>query len=278
MNQIEFFEKLEVEIQKDDLSEFESLLTDYYQKFEDSVEIAEELKEKYPQFPLITEYLYEGAVETEKYLDEYIESERINLEKKEKKLLKEENLLACVNNEDFFEQFFDYVDEYSLPGEIIEKLNVDKFIDKINKLTNIRESEVKEKIYLLLHTIGKIKCKESVKYLNNLLDDYMLEIDSENRRYKNYDFFEILDCMVKQQDKSSISHILKARDYFPEENLEYIVCQIAAGRIKKQKPEGYLPMEALEIALPSGQIFNALSGGEMEYEDNFDELYGEYFE
>jgi len=50
------------------------------------------------------------------------------------------------------------------------------------------------------------------------------------------------------------------------------------GRIKKGKVEGYLPMEALEIAYPSGAIMDALSGGELGWKDTFEEKYGEYFE
>lgn len=92
------------------------------------------------------------------------------------------------------------------------------------------------------------------------------------------DFFHLLDCMVHQQDKRAIPHIRKARDCFPENYTDYKVCQIAIGRIKKGRVEGYLPMEALEIAMPSGAIMNALSGGELGWKDTFDEEYGEYFE
>jgi hypothetical protein len=83
--------------------------------------------------------------------------------------------------------------------------------------------------------------------------------------------------MVKQQNKKSVSHIINARNFFPEDYTEYIVCQIAAGRITKGKVEGYLPMEAMEICIPSGRVMQALSGNKYEYKDDFDELYGEYF-
>ena len=36
-------------------------------------------------------------------------------------------------------------------------------------------------------------------------------------------------------------------------------------------------MEALEIAMPSGAIMDALSGGEFGWKDTFEEDYGEYF-
>ena len=37
-------------------------------------------------------------------------------------------------------------------------------------------------------------------------------------------------------------------------------------------------MEALEIAMPSGAIMDALSGGEFGWKDTFEEDYGEYFD
>ena len=83
---------------------------------------------------------------------------------------------------------------------------------------------------------------------------------------------------IRQQDKRAIPHIKKARDFFPENYTDHKVCQIAMGRIKKGKVEGYLPMEALEIAYPSGAIMDALSGGELGWKDTFEEKYGEYFE
>ncbi len=136
-----------------------------------------------------------------------------------------------------------------------------------------------------LSTIGEIRCNESIKFLNKLLDDYMSEMPEEcfdptkhDWKYRNVDFFHLLDCMVKQQDKRAIPHIRKARDFFPKNYTDYIICQIAIGRIKKGEVEGYLPMEALEIALPSGAIMDALSGGKFGWKDTFDEDYGEYFE
>lgn len=135
-----------------------------------------------------------------------------------------------------------------------------------------------------LKVIGEIQCDKSIKFLNNLLDDYVSEMPDESFdptklewKYRNVDFFHLLDCMVKQQDKSAIPHIRKARDCFPEHYTDYKICQIAIGRIKKGRVEGYLPMEALEISMPSGRIMDALSGGQYGWEDTFDEEYGEYF-
>jgi hypothetical protein len=136
-----------------------------------------------------------------------------------------------------------------------------------------------------LNVIGEIKCDKSIEFLNNLLDDYMSEMPNETFdptkyewKYRNVDFFHLLDCMVRQQDKRAIPHIRKARDFFPENYTDYKVCQIAIGRIKKGKVEGYLPMEALEICMPSGRIMDLLSGGEFGWEDTFEENYGEYFD
>ena len=137
-----------------------------------------------------------------------------------------------------------------------------------------------------LSTIGEIRCEKSIGFLNELLDDYMSEMPDEDFdatefdwKYRNVDFFHLLDCMVKQQDKRAIPHIQKARDRFPEEYVDYKICQIVIGRIKKGRPdEGYLPLEALEVMLPSGAIMAALTGGEYKWKDTFEEDYGEYFE
>ncbi|HIE31188.1 MAG TPA: hypothetical protein EYP67_02240 [Methanosarcinales archaeon] len=137
-----------------------------------------------------------------------------------------------------------------------------------------------------LSTIGEIRCDESIEFLNKLLDEYMSEMPDgpfdptkHDWKYVNVDFFHLLECMVRQQDKSAIPHIEKARDVFPSNYVDYKICQIAIGRIKKKRPdEGYLPLEALDIILPSGALMNALSGGELGWKDTFDEEYGEYFE
>ena len=137
-----------------------------------------------------------------------------------------------------------------------------------------------------LSTIGEIRCDESIEFLNTLLDEYMSELPDGpfdptkyDWKYVNVDFFHLLDCMVRQQDKSAIPHIEKARDVFPSNYVDYKICQIAIGRIKKKRPdEGYLPLESLDIILPAGAIMNALLGGELGWEDTFEEEYGEYFE
>jgi len=137
-----------------------------------------------------------------------------------------------------------------------------------------------------LSAIGEIRCDESIKFLNRLLDDYISEMPKESFdpserdwKFRNVNLFHLLDCMVKQQDRRAIPHIKKARDFFPKNYTDHKVCQIAIGRIKKKMPdEGYLPLEALDIMLPSGAIMDALSGGELGWKDTFDEEYGEYFD
>lgn len=136
-----------------------------------------------------------------------------------------------------------------------------------------------------LSTIGDIRCDESIKFLNRLLDEYMsvlpdgpFDPTKHDWNYVNVDMFHLLECMVRQQDERAIPHIEKARDFFRSDYVDYKICQIAIGRIKKKRPdEGYLPLEALDIMLPAGALMNALSGGELGWKSTFEEEYGEYF-
>lgn len=137
----------------------------------------------------------------------------------------------------------------------------------------------------MLSTIGGIRCDESITFLNKLLDDYMSKIPHEvfdpskrDWKYVNVDFFFILESFVRQQDKRAIPHLQKARDFFPKNYVDYIVCQIAIGRIKKGRVEGFLPLEAMDIAIPSGALMNPFSEKKIGYKDTFEEDYGEYFE
>ena len=136
-----------------------------------------------------------------------------------------------------------------------------------------------------LKVLGDIHCDRSINFLINLLDDYIeqmpdedFDMSSHDWKYINVNFFHLLNCLVRQQDKRAIPHIIKARDLFPSEYVDHKICQIAIGRIKKGEVEGYLPMEAMEIHMPSGQIMDMLSGGEYGWEDTFDRDYGEYFD
>jgi len=115
-----------------------------------------------------------------------------------------------------------------------------------------------------LRTIGDIRCDRSVEFLNGLLDEYMSEMPREtfdpsklDWKYRNVDFFQILDAMVKQQDERAIPHIENARDAFPPEYVDHKICQVAIDRIRSGENEGYLPMEALEMAVPTEAIMDA---------------------
>lgn len=136
-----------------------------------------------------------------------------------------------------------------------------------------------------ISTIGEVKCEESATFLIELLDDYISEMPDEpfdqgktDWKYRNVNFFELLDAMVKQGDKRAIPHIRKARDCFPENYTDYKICQIAMGRIKMGETDGYLPLEVIDIQLPAGDIMEALTDGEVKSKFNFDKEYGKYFE
>ncbi|MCK4347516.1 MAG: HEAT repeat domain-containing protein [Thermoplasmatales archaeon] len=202
--------------------------------------------------------------------------------------------LGDINDKRAIEPLMDAFKEFGLRetaeralkkfGRICAPKAIKKIEDIIRKHTN-KKGGMNPIISSTLSVIGEIQCDESINFLNRLLDDYTdnmpeegFEITKHEWKYQNFDFFHLLDCMVRQQNKKAIPFIKKARDQFPENYTDYKICQIAIGRIKKERVEGYLPMEALEIMMPSGAIMNALSGGELGWKDTFDEEYGEYFE
>ena len=282
-----YLKKLEVAIDKDDnCSELDSILNVYYMEFQDTPEEIKQLREQYPEFPKITNFFYESDIDDDEYEFEDSDNEIITISEFESELLK---IAENGNKDKFISKYFTLVSEIGyIPDQIYEILNKNKesilsiVIDAINDRITVckKDDIVNSEITDLLSIIGNIRCNESTDFLNSLLDNYMKEINtynSEQWKYINVDFFHLLDCMVKQQNKKSVSHIINARNFFSEEYTEYIVCQIAAGRITKGKPEGYLPMEAIEISIPSGRIMQILSGNKYEYKDDFDELYGEYF-
>jgi hypothetical protein len=134
-----------------------------------------------------------------------------------------------------------------------------------------------------LTTLGTIRCDKSSHFLNTLLNEYMKEMPQElfdpekyEWRFRNIDFFLLLDSMVKQQDGRAIPHIKKALDFYPKNNVENTICRIAIGRIKKKKPEGYLPMEYLDLAFPAEAILSPFKGEKFSYEDYLETNYGEY--
>jgi hypothetical protein len=132
-----------------------------------------------------------------------------------------------------------------------------------------------------LRTIGDIRCDRSIEFLNGLLDDYMSKMPREtfdpsklDWKYRNVDFFQILDAMVKQQDERAIPHIENARDAFPPEYVEYRICQVAIDRIRSGEKEGYLPMEAIEMAVPTEAIMDAFMAAR-NWGDSPDDTVGE---
>ncbi len=297
MKRLEYLGKLEVAIKKDPLTEFDSILTDYYQEFVETPEETKELIALYPQFPQTTEFLYESDLELEKFMEEESPPD-IDIDdgiSQKEILVKEANILqlAETDSNDFISEYLEHARDYHPSDEFFEKLSknkktiVPKFIKEINSLMTIHQNEndVKYKINSILLAIGMIRCERSVKFLNSFLEAYMKELeryDSGNEKneyvkYTNLDFFHLIDCMVKQQNKKSIPYITKARDFFPKEYTDHIICQIAIGRIRKREVDGYLPMEALEITMPSGKIMDSLSGGQHNWKDTFEEDYGEYF-
>ncbi|ETR70426.1 MAG: hypothetical protein OMM_03249 [Candidatus Magnetoglobus multicellularis str. Araruama] len=281
-----YLKKLEVAIDKDDnCSELDSILNDYYMEFQDTPEEIKQLREQYPEFPKITNFFYESDIDDEEFEYEFEDNDNeVTISEFESELLK---IAENGNNDKFISKYFTLVSEIGdIPDQIYEILNKKNIlsivIDAINdRMTICKKNDIANyEITDLLSLIGNIRCNESTDFLNCLLDNYMKELNNYNTeqwKYINVDFFHLLDCMVKQQNKKSVSHIINARNLFPEEYTEYIVCQIAAGRITKGKVEGYLPMEAMEICIPSGRVMQALSGNKYEYKDDFDELYGEYF-
>ncbi|OQX79435.1 MAG: hypothetical protein B6D64_04925 [Bacteroidetes bacterium 4484_276] len=287
---IEFLEKIENVINDDDLTKLDNVMGDYYLEFQDSVEESKKLIKMYPQFPQSTEYLYHAAIESENYHDEFDDTE-IEIYLLNQFIDKGLQLSGhSENGKKFLSKYYQLMANQDMSDGSFEKLSQNKeniipiFINEINSLMKIRQDkgEVNEKINTLLIGIGKIKCSESANFLNNLLIGYMKELEKydfedERNKYINFDFFHIIDCIVKQQNKTSIPHILQARDFFPEEYTDHIICQIAVGRIMKGENNGFLPAEALDISLPAGQIFNMLSGDKTDYKDNFDEVYGKYF-
>jgi len=135
-----------------------------------------------------------------------------------------------------------------------------------------------------LSTIGAIRCEKSVTFLTDLLDGYLSELPKETFnveqhewRYQNVDFFHLLDCMVQQQDGRAVPYIERARDAFPEEYVDHQICDLAIQRIEEGKVEGYLPLDALELTLPTEVIMEAMSEALFGEEGALDRKIGEDF-
>ncbi|MHB1439393.1 MAG: hypothetical protein ACYCSO_00755 [Cuniculiplasma sp.] len=136
-------------------------------------------------------------------------------------------------------------------------------------------------------SIGKVRCDESLEFMNSVLDEYINEMPKEefdtsemDWKFKNLDFFYVLEAFVRQQDERSIDRLKKVRDIFPPEYMDHLACQIAIGRIIKKKPDdGFLPLEVMDIMIPSWKISDVLFGNKssMSVDDWFEREYGEYF-
>lgn len=199
-----------------------------------------------------------------------------------------------IGDERAIEPLISALEELDLGDETKESLKkigtscVPLVINQLERRIKQREKDKKGRAHFItnaLSTIGEIKCDESIDFLNKLLDDYVskmpdeeFDINTYEWEYQGLDFFHLLDCMVRQQDKRALPYIERARDCFPKNYTDYKICQIAIGRIKKGSVEGYLPMEAMDIAMPVGALMNAFSDGKLGWKDTFGEEYGEYFE
>ncbi|KXA95938.1 hypothetical protein AKJ38_04210 [candidate division MSBL1 archaeon SCGC-AAA259I14] len=122
-----------------------------------------------------------------------------------------------------------------------------------------------ERTYYPLLTIGRIRCDESVEFLNELLDDYMSEIPDEpfepgeeDWKYAEVNFYHILDAMVAQQDERAIPHIEGAEEFFPERSVEPRICREAIDRIEEGDPDSAFAWEAVEMAFPAEKIMEGL--------------------
>lgn len=140
----------------------------------------------------------------------------------------------------------------------------------------------KKDLSYALITLGAIRCDESCLFLNSLLEDYMAALppgpfDTEKHEwpYRNIEFFLLLDAMVKQQDERAVPHIRKAMQAFEPEYIDHLVCRIAIGRIKKKLPDGYLPLEALDLSLPVASLMSAFTGKDYDRDKDIEKNYGD---
>ena len=156
--------------------------------------------------------------------------------------------------------------------------------DQITKMSFEQRKPLEHTIDSILLCIGSIRNGASISYLTGLLDDYISNMPDGpfdpsvyGWKYSFFDLFHILEALVRQQNMKAIKSIEKARDSFPIEYVDHKMCQIALGRIKLKKPEGFIPLEAIEMAVPMDQHFQALEGRKSSKKDGFMEAYGEFF-
>ncbi len=157
-------------------------------------------------------------------------------------------------------------------------------IEQITRMSFDQKKPLENTIDTILLCIGSIRCNASVSYLIGLLDDYMdnmpdgpFDPNVYKWKYSFFDLFHILEALVMQQNRKAIKSIGRARDRFPIEYVDHEMCQIALGRIILKKREGFIPLEAIEMAIPMNQLLQAMEGRKPSRKDTFMEAYGEFF-
>lgn len=173
-------------------------------------------------------------------------------------------------------------------GKVLQKLGpqtVPHIIDIVRSAItpdSRQKAPPKKDLSYALITLGAIRCDESCLFLNSLLDDYIAALppgpfDTEKYEwpFRNIEFYLLLDAMVKQQDKRAVPHVQRSMQAFKPEYIDHLVCRIAIGRIKKKQPDGYLPMEALELTLPFASIMSAFSSEDYNHDEDIEHTYGD---
>ncbi len=132
--------------------------------------------------------------------------------------------------------------------------------------------------------LGNIHSRDSFNFLTSILDDFIKEMPSKSFdvrkhkwKYSSFDLFFILEALVRQQNKRAIPHIAKARDSFPMEFADHKICQIAIGKIALSRPEGFLPLEVMDIVFPPDLLFRVMGEDEGNKRDFLTSEYGDYF-
>ncbi len=203
-------------------------------------------------------------------------------------------ILSGVGGDEPAKRLVELLDSEKYGSEISELIarNMGKdavpyLLDRIQQLTHMSFEQRKlfeHTIGSILLCIGGIRNSSSVSYLIRLLDDYVANIPDEpfdpsvrRWKYSFFDLFYILEALVRQQNRKAVPSIARARDKFPIEYVDHKVCQIALGRIMLKKPKGFIPLEAIGIAVPVDQLFQAMEGRKSSRKDAFMKAYGEFF-
>ncbi|MHB8360327.1 MAG: hypothetical protein ACYDAO_10075 [Thermoplasmataceae archaeon] len=192
-----------------------------------------------------------------------------------------EILMPLINDKDLIDDICGALHGINVP--VVPQL-IKMFNKKLKMNSSGKNALTANNIFL---SIGKVQSDESLEFMNSVLDEYTTEMPKEefdpselDWKFKNLDFFYILEAFVRQQDERSIDRLKKVRDMFPPEYTDHLSCQIAIGRIIKKKPDdGFLPLEVMDIMIPPWKISDMLFENEssMSVEDWFEREYGEYF-